>query len=973
MRWFPIFLFCVLVIQTIVADGCLEVERNALLEFKAGITDRSGRLISWRGDDCCKWAGIKCSNQTGHVIKLNLTSLNYYEEELSYKNSLCGEISPSLHALTDLKHLDLSYNNFSGSKFPKFICSFRNLKNLDMAGTGLSGMVPQQLSNLSRLEYLDLSHNFLSGMIPPQLGNLSRLQHLILEFNYPISLSISNIQCLSHLTSLKHLSMLGVNLHNSREWVQTLNMLPSLETLFLGENNLTTIPSSLSAVNFTSLISFSLEVNHFNTLMPDWIGQLTSLKELGLSDCSFIGSIPDIFGNLSSLNSLSLFEDYHLKGPVPSFRNLHSLTSLRLEDININEDITTLLSKLSNNTLEKLEYLGLWNTSLTGNLTGWLDKVPNLTNLDLSMNKLNGTIPIEISNLSNLTDLELSGNSFTGEISDVHLNGLPKLEYLSFSSINITIDSNWVPPFQLTGLDLGTCKLGPGFPSWLHNQFELFFLNLSNSGICDSMPIWFWNLSSLSYIDLSHNQISGMLPLNLEHFTELTTIILSNNQFYGEIPALRSSLKRLDLSYNYFSGPLPQEIEAPSLSILILSNNILKGSIGHYICGLISLEMLDLSRNNIHGELPHCWPNSLQVVNLGSNKITGTIPNSIRSLNMLSVLQLNNNSLTGLFPSSIQFCKNLSIIDLGENEFYGQIPEWLGEILPNLNILRLRSNLFHGNIPSQVVHLTNLQVLDLANNNLSGSIPQNMDKLMAMTSPNQDPERNSSYSNIYTGNNYYIAKIVLSVNGLELEYSSTLFFLKSIDLSGNSLTGEIPQRITTLLGLINLNLSNNKLKGSIPVEIGKMKLLDSLDLRMNELSGIIPQSLAEMDSLSSLNLSYNNLSGEIPTGDQLQTLSDPYIYIGNAYLCGSPLNKSCNTTETSHNYNIKDDDNNLDEIILYLFAAIGFGFGFWAFFGVLMFKRNLRYRLFRMVDDMSDRIYVFVMLYFARLRREASE
>lgn len=58
----------------------------------------------------------------------------------------------------------------------------------------------------------------------------------------------------------------------------------------------------------------------------------------------------------------------------------------------------------------------------------------------------------------------------------------------------------------------------------------------------------------------------------------------------------------------------------------------------------------------------------------------------------------------------------------------------------------------------------------------------------------------------------------------------------------------------------------------------------SLDLRMNELSGMIPQSLANLNFLTTLNLSTNNLSGKIPTGNQLQTLDDQYIYIGNAYL-----------------------------------------------------------------------------------------
>ncbi|KAJ0963640.1 hypothetical protein J5N97_028762 [Dioscorea zingiberensis] len=52
---------------------CLEVERQALIQFKQGLSDPGHRLSSWTGDDCCSWSGITCSNLiTGHVIKLNL-------------------------------------------------------------------------------------------------------------------------------------------------------------------------------------------------------------------------------------------------------------------------------------------------------------------------------------------------------------------------------------------------------------------------------------------------------------------------------------------------------------------------------------------------------------------------------------------------------------------------------------------------------------------------------------------------------------------------------------------------------------------------------------------------------------------------------------------------------------------------------------------------------------------------------------
>jgi hypothetical protein len=55
---------------------CIEEERQALLKFKQGLIDDANLLSSWGSqEDCCKWKGIECSNQTGHVIKLDLRTM----------------------------------------------------------------------------------------------------------------------------------------------------------------------------------------------------------------------------------------------------------------------------------------------------------------------------------------------------------------------------------------------------------------------------------------------------------------------------------------------------------------------------------------------------------------------------------------------------------------------------------------------------------------------------------------------------------------------------------------------------------------------------------------------------------------------------------------------------------------------------------------------------------------------------------
>ena len=52
--------------------------------------------------------------------------------------------------------------------------------------------------------------------------------------------------------------------------------------------------------------------------------------------------------------------------------------------------------------------------------------------------------------------------------------------------------------------------------------------------------------------------------------------------------------------------------------------------------------------------------------------------------------------------------------------------------------------------------------------------------------------------------------------GKELEYGSTLIFINNIDLSRNSLTGEILDELTRLVGLGTLNLSTNHLTENVP-------------------------------------------------------------------------------------------------------------------------------------------------------------
>ncbi|XP_048425715.1 receptor-like protein EIX2, partial [Pyrus x bretschneideri] len=206
--------------------------------------------------------------------------------------------------------------------------------------------------------------------------------------------------------------------------------------------------------------------------------------------------------------------------------------------------------------------------------------------------------------------------------------------------------------------------------------------------------------------------------------------------------------------------------------------------------------------------------------------------------------------------------------------------------------------------------------------------------------------------------------------GRELVYNNTLYLVKSIDLSSNTLQGEIPEEISSLILLGTLNLSRNQLTGKIPSEIGNLHWLETLDLSHNHLSGQIPQSLSSLTSLSHLNLSYNNLSGRIPSGNQLQTLIDPSIYMENPSLCGVPFSTKCPGDDTFPSKDTKDmNEGGNDELWFYVSMVLGFIVGFWGICGTLILKTSWRYAYFQFFDNIKDKVALAIALKVARFQR----
>ncbi|XP_075515310.1 putative inactive receptor kinase At5g58300 [Primulina tabacum] len=101
--------------------------------------------------------------------------------------------------------------------------------------------------------------------------------------------------------------------------------------------------------------------------------------------------------------------------------------------------------------------------------------------------------------------------------------------------------------------------------------------------------------------------------------------------------------------------------------------------------------------------------------------LTGPIPsNTLGKLQSLRVLSLRSNLLSGNLPSDILSLPSLRYLFLQNNRFSGEIPTLLP---PRLNVLDLSFNSFTGSIPITIQNLTELTALNLQNNSLSGPCP----------------------------------------------------------------------------------------------------------------------------------------------------------------------------------------------------------------------------------------------------------
>uniref|UniRef100_A0A199UB97 Leucine-rich repeat-containing N-terminal plant-type domain-containing protein n=1 Tax=Manihot esculenta TaxID=3983 RepID=A0A199UB97_MANES len=402
----------------------------------------------------------------------------------------------------------------------------------------------------------------------------------------------------------------------------------------------------------------------------------------------------------------------------------------------------------------------------------------------------------------------------------------------------------WVP-LSLKALYLYDNKLSDSLPKqslesipeFLFHQFKLELLDLSHNNLKGRFPYWLLqNNGGLRILNLMNNSFNGQLEIGAKMLPSMRYLNLARNHFEGDLLFSAGDddckLVALDLSHNNFLGEVPERLLSNCISLSYLRTlSSLLTNFSHQSYGP---EVLHLSNNQLHGEIPHWMGNitGLEYLNLNDNLFQGQIFLSIG----IKYLDLSYNSLSGLLPSCFNG-NSLQQINLQGNRFSGSIPETLLNI-STLNSLDLSDNELSGTILNKsgenlsgllLCQLNIVSLLDLSRKSFSGSISHWVYNLSfgregegPLYGPFSDKlvEWGIRYGDSSETLFYNTASFVVEVD------EEMLSQIHALNLSHNQLTGSISRSFSNLSQIESLDLSYNILSGQIPIELIDLNFLE---------------------------------------------------------------------------------------------------------------------------------------------------
>jgi len=216
----------------------------------------------------------------------------------------------SIGMLSKLQLLDLESSNIRS--LPDNIGDLKDLHTLNLNSAIFLKSLPESIGDLKNLHTLRLAHVPNLESLPESIGGLTDLRNLDFDTDKITKLP-NSIQNLSKLKVLR----LGENIELLPEWIGNLSNLEELDV-----SDKTKLPDSIQ--NLSKLKVLRLGEN--TELLPEWIGNLSNLEELNIRNCEQIKKLPESFFKLRGLRRFYFFGSGITTSPFDQQRFILTLT-----------------------------------------------------------------------------------------------------------------------------------------------------------------------------------------------------------------------------------------------------------------------------------------------------------------------------------------------------------------------------------------------------------------------------------------------------------------------------------------------------------------------------------------------------------------------------------------------------------------------------------------------------------------------
>ena len=197
-------------------------------------------------------------------------------------------------------------------------------------------------------------------------------------------------------------------------------------------------------------------------------------------------------------------------------------------------------------------------------------------------------------------------------------------------------------------------------------------------------------------------------------------------------------------------------------------------------------------------------------------------------------LTLPNNGLKGTLPPELGDLSELQYLGLADNQIKGSIPSELGNA-PRLAGLYLNNNWLTGTIPGSFLELQHLRVLDFGDNRglcVPGTAPfmewaEGISQVNGVNCSDADREALGELYHATRGSGWVDSggwlgdSILAEWLGVEID---SIGRVSALGLSGNGLSGTLPEAVGELSALRVLDVADNDLSGALPRSLTTLPL-----------------------------------------------------------------------------------------------------------------------------------------------------